>query len=72
MPYGASESAPARERCRAGDAVNRCVLGQLLGLSLANDASPAAYERLVGGTMVLAGVCGAAPPGRECGTDRRV
>lgn len=32
-------------------------------VALADDVSPAAYGRRVGGTMVLAGVCGVVPPG---------
>ena len=36
---------------------------------VADDASPAAYGSLVGGTMVLAGVCGVVPPGPGERTD---
>lgn len=36
---------------------------------VADDASPAAYGGRVGGTMVLAGVCGVVPPGPGVRTD---
>src|SRR5437667_5642112 len=45
-------------------------LGQRSGTGVTDDASPAAYRGLVGGTMVLAGVRGAGTPGPGERTDR--